>query len=60
MADFKRMGIPEVWCGASTDTKPTSAAVGSLAFETDTNAWYVCRDGTNWSAYKGDTTWLLS
>jgi hypothetical protein len=60
MADFTKMAIPNIYLGASTDTKPATASIGSLCYETDTGAWYVTADGSAWTLYKGDTTWLLS
>jgi hypothetical protein len=40
------------WVGLSTDSKPTSVAVGSTFFEYDTKLTYITYDGTNWSSYK--------
>ncbi len=53
MADFIREGIPEHYIGLAADTKPTGVDIGSRAFETDTNNWYITRDGTNWVLDKG-------
>ena len=36
------------WIGHSTDTKPTSAPVGSEFFEYDTRKTFMNYDGTNW------------
>lgn len=35
--------------GLSTDTKPTTAGVGSTFYEVDTRNSYVCFDGTQWA-----------
>ena len=51
MADFVRMGLPAVWIGLSTDTKPATAEVGSRAYETNTGEWYIW-NGSSWQADK--------
>lgn len=51
MANFTRMGIPEHYVGASTDTKPTGVPPGSKCYEHDTGDTYITYDGTNWVAY---------
>jgi hypothetical protein len=51
---FTRTGIPEVYLGLSTDTKPTGVAIGSKCFETNTGDWYITKDGTNWVLDKGE------
>jgi len=44
------IGSIKRWIGLSTDTKPTSAPIGSTFFEYDTKDNYVTYDGgTNWS-----------
>lgn len=48
MAAMTRMGVPQFYLGLSTDTKPTGVDVGSRCLETDTGAWYITADGTNW------------
>jgi len=50
MAAYKQVGVPAVYIGASTDTKPASAAIGSRCYETDTKLWYITADGTTWVA----------
>lgn len=50
MANFIRTGIPEIYAGLSTDTKPTTAPVGSRCYETDTGVEYIW-NGTAWVAY---------
>lgn len=50
MADFKRITTSEKYIGASTDTKPTNAPVGAIAYETDTGLLYMW-DGSNWQEY---------
>ena len=37
----------------STDTKPT-ASVGDRLYETNTKLWYICTDGSTWSALPSD------
>jgi len=39
-----------LWYGLSTDTKPTSVPNLTLCYETDTQAVFLTRDGTNWIA----------
>ena len=51
MADFKRMGIPELYIGPSTDVKRTGVPIGSRSYETDTGLEFITRDGTNWVEY---------
>jgi hypothetical protein len=60
VANFVRFAIPNIYIGASTDTKPAAASVGSLCYEHDTGDWYITTDGSTWTLYKGDTTWLHS
>jgi hypothetical protein len=38
-----------LYYGLSTDTKPTSVALLTLCYETDTLKCYLTRDGTNWT-----------
>ena len=40
---------PIRFIGLSTDTKPTSVAVGSIFYEWDTREEYICIDGTQWA-----------
>lgn len=47
MANFKLITRTQHYIGASTDTKPSSPAVGSLAWETETR-WRYIWDGTTW------------
>ena len=50
MADFIKMAAPNHYIGASTDTKPTSVAVGSRCYEHDTKKWFITQDGgTTWT-----------
>jgi len=50
MADFVKMAAPNHYIGASTDTKPTSVAVGSRCYEHDTKKWFITQDGgTTWT-----------
>ena len=46
---IKKITTISRYIGLSTDTKPTSAPVGSTFYEHDTKATYVTYDGTNWS-----------
>lgn len=48
----KLMGTIQNWVGLSTDSKPTSVAVGSTFLEYDTKLRYITYDGTNWVKYK--------
>jgi len=45
--------IVHYWFCLSTDTKPT-ASVGDRLYETNTKLWYVCTDGSTWSALPFD------
>ena len=54
MADFVIAVEPEHYIGLSTDTKPTSAPIGSRLFETNTGDWFIMsEDGTTWIIDKG-------
>ncbi len=57
MAAFVRFGIPHRYIGASTDTKPATAEVGSLCYEYDTGKTYVTYNGAAWTEY-APTTYL--
>lgn len=48
MAVAKKATISR-WIGLSTDTKPTSVAVGCTFYEYDTKCTYTTYDGTNWT-----------
>lgn len=37
----------------STDTKPVGAAIGSLAYETDTGNWFIRNSAGSWVAFNG-------
>lgn len=40
----------DFYLGEAADTKPLSAVVGSLFYETDTGLWFIW-DGAAWAAY---------
>jgi len=48
----KKIATIQRWVGLSTDTKPTSVAVGSTFLEYDTKILFITYDGTNWTKYK--------
>lgn len=48
----KKEGPIQRFIGASTDTKPTSVAIGSTFLEYDTSDTYITYDGTNWNKKK--------
>jgi len=48
----KLMNTINRWIGLSTDTKPTTVAIGSTFHEYDTKLTYITYDGTNWVSYK--------
>jgi len=47
----KMMEVIQNFIGLSTDTKPTSASIGSTFYEYDTRSHHICYDGTNWRGY---------
>jgi hypothetical protein len=51
MAAFVRFGIPHRYIGASTDTKPAVAEVGSLCYEYNTGKTFVTYNGADWTEY---------
>jgi hypothetical protein len=51
MAAFVRFSIPHRYIGASTDTKPATAEVGSLCYEHDTGKTFVTYNGADWTEY---------
>jgi len=51
MANFTRMGIPELYIGASGDSKLTGVPIGSRSYEHDTGKEFITYDGTNWVEY---------
>jgi hypothetical protein len=51
MAAFVRFGIPHRYIGASTDTKPATAEVGSLCYEYNTGKAFVTYNGADWTEY---------
>jgi hypothetical protein len=57
MAAFVRFSIPHRYIGASTDTKPATAEVGSLCYEHNTGKTFVTYNGADWAEY-APTTYL--
>jgi hypothetical protein len=57
MAAFVRFSIPHRYIGASTDTKPATAEVGSLCYEHNTGKTFVTYNGADWTEY-APTTYL--
>jgi hypothetical protein len=51
MAAFVRFSIPHRYVGASTDTKPAAAEVGSLCYEYNTGKAFVTYNGADWTEY---------
>ena len=45
---YKLITSYQAYVGASTDAKPTGVEPGAKAWEYDTGAIYITRDGTNW------------
>jgi hypothetical protein len=43
-------GSAPMFSGLSTDLKP-GAPLGTMFWETDTNKFYLCYDGSNWAVY---------
>lgn len=47
-----REELTHKFIGKSTDTKPTSAPVGSRLYEYDSRLWYITPDGVSWVFYE--------
>ena len=46
---YQLLGIPDVFLGTSTDTKPTTVEVGSRCVEVDTGDTYITPNGVDWT-----------